>query len=324
MTTERKPLGHVPSIIPPDAVEQGRGVWRWDLSTGARVMAVGVQADPLKDSEEWWESVRETMPPYEFLREYGLDFGIYGGKPVFPEYQDRYHSATKPLAYIANRPLIRGWDVPGPIGVVWVQRVSMKAIGPVASAYDGLSRIHVLAEFLMDGSVEETGRQVQALTKELFPGSTDVVDVCDPAAFDRRANDTQSCADILRRQCGIHMHPGPRTVTERLEPTRRALLGVVPNVPPSEPPGKLLVDPGCVRLKEAFRSAYHYKKLPGAQGRYHDMPEKNWASHLMDGLCVAISRMDEVASTEGQKNEPLDFSFALGAYPTHQDSRWRR
>ena len=130
------------------------------------------------------------MPINEFSREYGLDFGVYGGKPVYPEYQDRYHASPTPLSYAPNLPLIRGWDVPGPIGVVWVQRTALKALGPSASQYDGLMRVHILAEFLMDGSIEEAGRQVQSLTRQFFPGATDVLDISDPAAFDRRANDS--------------------------------------------------------------------------------------------------------------------------------------
>ena len=325
MTEPDGPLPHVPAIVPPDARETTRGVWTWDLSAEARVMAVGVQADPLKDSLAWWARMRETMPPYEFLREYGLDFGVWGGKPVFPEYQDRYHKAPSPLAYAPNRPLLRGWDVPGPIGVAWVQRTPLRAMGPSAAQYDGLSRIHVLAEFLMDGSVAEAGRQVQAMTRESFPGATEVIDIADPAAFDRRANDTQSCADILRRECGIHLMPGPRTITERLEPMRRSLLGVMPNIPPSEPPGKILFDPACARLMEAMRSAYHFKQLPGAQGRYHDVPEKNWASHLIDGLCYAIARLDEDARAESAAPlEPLDWREALGVYPSASTGRrWR-
>ena len=56
--------------------------------------------------------------------------------------------------------------------------------------------------------------------------------------------------------------------------------------------GKLLIDPNCPRLKEAFKSAYHFKTLPGAQARYHDIPEKNWASHLMNALEYALGRLD--------------------------------
>ena len=71
----------------------------------------------------------------------------------------------RPLAYVPNRPLIRGWDVPGPVGVVWLQRVPFRPTGPGQGQNDGFARCHVLAEFLMDGSVEEAGRQALALTQ---------------------------------------------------------------------------------------------------------------------------------------------------------------
>jgi hypothetical protein len=312
-----QPLEYTPQIVPPDAIALGRGVWQWDLSSGARIVAVGVQADPLKDSTEWWARQQETMPQQEFLREYGIDFGVYGGKPVYPEYQDRLHAATSPLSYVPNRPLIRGWDVPGPVGVVWLQRVPLRSTGPGQSQNDGFARCHILAEFLMDGSVEEAGRQALALTREQFPQAVEVVDFADPAAFDRRANDSQSAADILRRSCGIHLAPGPRTLTARFEPVRRWLLGAHPYPAPGEPMGKLLIDPNCPRLKEALKSAYHFKTLPGAQARYHDIPEKNWASHLMNALEYAIGRLD-AGLDEAEAREappPLEFPHAVGLFP---------
>ena len=311
-----QPLDYTPQIVPPDATSLGRGVWQWDLSSGARVMAIGVQADPLKDSVDWWQSQQETMPRAEFLREYGLDFGIYGGKPVYPEYQDRLHAATSPLAYVPNRPLIRGWDVPGPVGVVWLQRVPLRSTGPGQSQNDGFARCHILAEFLMDGSVEEAGRQALALTREQFPQAVEVVDFADPAAFDRRANDSQSAADILRRSCGIHLQPGPRTLTARFEPVRRWLLGAHPNPGPGEPMGRLLIDPNCPRLKEGFKSGYHFKTLPGAQARYHDIPEKNSFSHLMNALEYALGRID-AGLDEADAREapaPLEFPHAVGLF----------
>ena len=90
------PLEHRPQIVPPDAQELGRGLWTWDLSSGARIMAVGVQADPLKDSMEWWDRQRETMPTQEFLRGVRHRLRRVRGKPVYPEYQDRLHAVASP------------------------------------------------------------------------------------------------------------------------------------------------------------------------------------------------------------------------------------
>jgi hypothetical protein len=310
-------LDYRPAIVPLDATEPVRGVWEWSLGA-ARVCAVGVQADPLKDSLAWWERQQGTMPTAEFLREYGLDFGVYGGKPCLPEYQDRLHAAMQPLAYATNRPLLRGWDIPGPIGVIWLQVIPVRPRAATQQT-DWPSRVHVLAEWLSEGSIEQAARQVQAITAEQFPDARDVVDWADPAAFDRRANDHQSCADILRRTCGIHIRPGPRTLTERLEAVRRWLLGVVPNAPAGEPMGKLLIDPSCQRLKEALRSGYRYKALPGAQARYHELPEKNWASHLCDALQYALGSLtqdphDAEPARGVDTSRPLEFTGpGLGA-----------
>jgi hypothetical protein len=186
----------------------------------------------------------------------------------------------------------------------------------VTSQLDWPLRVHVLAEWLSEGSIEEAGRQAQAVMREQFPEARDVLDLADPAAFDRRANEHQSAADILRRTCGIHLRPGPRTITERLEGVRRWLLGVVPAVAAGEPMGKLLVDPSCARIKEGFRSGYHYRQLPGAVGRYHDIPFKNAFSHLMNALEYALGGLG--AEADGHRSpepmEPLRFDHpGLGA-----------
>ena len=191
----------------------------------------------------------------------------------------------------------------------------LKPTGPGQGQNDGFARCHVLAEFLMDGSIEEAGRQALAMTKEQFPQALEVVDFADPAAFDRRANDQQSAADILRRTCGIHLSPGPRTLTARFEPVRRWLLGVHPYPGPGEPMGKILLDPNCTRLKEAFKSAYHFKVLPGAQARYHDIPDKNWASHIMNALEYALGRLDAgLDDAEREPPPPLYFRNAVGLF----------
>jgi hypothetical protein len=63
-----------------------------------------------------------------------------------------------------------------------------------------------------------------------------------------------------------------------------------------------------------LRSAYHYKLLPGAQGRFHDVPEKNWASHLIDALCYAVAWLETAGLEDvATPQAPLEFTHALGA-----------
>jgi hypothetical protein len=106
-------------------------------------------------------------------------------------------------------------------------------------------------------------------------------------------------------------------------------MGMMPNAAPGEPPGAFLLDPGCARLKDALRSAYHYKQLPGPQARYHDLPEKNWASHLADGLTYGVAMLDAASLSAVDvmrpSLEPLEFEHAVASYPSHRngDARWR-
>ena len=183
----------------------------------------------------------------------------------------------------------------------------------------------------MDGSVEEAGRQALALTKEQFPQAVEVVDFADPAAFDRRANDSQSAADILRRSCGIHLSAGAPDPDGAVRAGAALAAGAHPYPGPGEPMGKLLIDPNCPRLKEAFKSAYHFKTLPGAQARYHDIPEKNWASHIMNALEYAIGRLDAGLDEASDRDPlpPLEFPHAVGVCPAsratpadHGDRGW--
>jgi hypothetical protein len=69
-----QPITVRPTIIPPDAIEVMPGLWEWQRGD-ARICAVGVQADPLKNSRRWLERQRETMPADAFRRDILLDFG---------------------------------------------------------------------------------------------------------------------------------------------------------------------------------------------------------------------------------------------------------
>lgn len=306
------PLTLRPALIPPDAHAPIHGLWVWDVP-GIRVWAPFVSADVCKDSDDWWEASREGMPLNEHAREIGMDFTVFAGKPVYPEYQDRFHlwpAAKGPLRYLATRPIVRGWDMPGTLACVWMQLVPVQR--PAATkTEDPLVRLHILAELMADVSVVEFGRQVQSVSSQQFPQATQYIDWADPAAWAKERNDLVSCREKLKRECGIHLFPGPVAWLDRLEPVRHWLMGLTPGVAMSEPPGRLLLDWSCTRLQQGFKSAYHYGEVERGGGRYKDLPEKNWASHLLNALEYAVARLDRAAGTEA-KVEALTFENYLG------------
>lgn len=281
------PLHHRPTIVPADATEVSPSVFEW-MVPGARVILPSVSADPLKDSLDWWEAQREGLPQNEFNREYGVDFSVFAGKPVYPEYQERLHRSPVSLKYIPNRPILRGWDVPGPLACVWLQLWPLRR--PSQSAFDDATyRLHILAEYFADTGIEAFGQQVTEVSRTQFPQATTFIDWADPAASGRLGETRRSAIEILRASCGIHLQPGPTTIVDRTEPVRRWLMKMLV-APVGDPPGALLVDPDCLRIHDGFKSGYHYEEVDPGSGRYKDLPAKNGYSHLMNALEYAVAR----------------------------------
>jgi len=309
------PLHFRPTFIPPDAKELIRGVSIW-VVPGLRVWNPFVTADPIKDSEDWWEQQREGTPANDFAREYAEDFSVFAGKPVYPDYQDRFHywPATRgPLKYVTTRPIIRGWDIPGPLACVWMQLVPM----PRAGAHgldDPPVRLHVLQELMADTTTEEFGRQVLSISAQQFPQATEYLDWADPAAWAKQQNDKTSCKDELRRKCGIRLQQGPTTRADRQHPVEWWLAGLMPSAPHDDPPGKMLLDWSCVRLREALKSGYHYAEMDRGSGRYHDLPAKNPWSHVAEAFEYGVARISTSAPTV-KPTEPLTFTHTLGQLP---------
>lgn len=268
-------------------------MYAWDVP-GARVILPFVTADPLKDDEDWWEAQQAGLPQQEFLREYGVDFGVFTGKPVYPEYRDHMHRSPGPLPFAPNRPIIRGWDIPGPLACVWMQLYPLKKPREGSLAAPGY-RLHVLAELYGDAGVADFGRLVIAQQALIFEAAGNAklnyIDWADPAAWSESANDRRTAASVLKAECGIVLNPGPVDNLARQEPVRKWLTRSVPTDRPNEPTGAMLIDPSCTMVRGGMKSGYHYKEIEKS-GRFKEIPEKNEYSHVMNALEYGIARLD--------------------------------
>lgn len=225
---------------------------------------------------------------------------MFTGKPVYSEYRDHMHRSPGPLPFAPNRPIIRGWDIPGPLACVWMQLYPMakQREGSVAAPR---FRLHVLAELYGDAGVAEFGRLVvaqQALIFEAAGGAKlQFIDWADPAAWSESSNDRQTAAQVLKRECGITLNPGPVDNLARQEPVRKWLTRSVPTERPNEPTGAMLIDPSCVLIRDGMKSGYHYKEIEKS-GRFKEVPEKNEYSHVMNALEYGVSRLEHSQATE--------------------------
>jgi hypothetical protein len=251
----------------------------------------------------------------EMEREYLVEFAGFQGKPVYPEYMDRLHLSPRPLEYVPNRPVIRGWDIPGPLACVWVQLVPVPRPGQSSMEAAPL-RVHVLNELYIDCGVGEFGERVKTESATQFPMAREFVDWSDPQAFasGTGGNEKRSAADVLRVQCGIHLKPGPVDIVARTEGVRKWLVRFFESAKPNEPMGKLLVDPGCVIVRDGFKGGYFYEEIERT-ARFREVPTKNEFSHVFNALEYALSRADTFAETPVKPAERLEFTGALGLPP---------
>lgn len=315
MPPTRTPLAHRPTIIPPDAVETLHGVWTWPVN-GARVVLPFLSADPLKDDEDWYADTTASLPRMEADREYGVEFVGFAGKPVYAEYQDRLHLSSRPLEYVPNRPIIRGWDIPGPLACAWVQLVPIPRPGQSTLEAAPL-RVQILNELYIDCGVEEFGERVKTESASQFPQGREFVDWSDPQAFasGTGGNEKRSAAEVLRTRCGITLQPGPVDILARTEGVRRWLTRFFPSAKPGEPMGRLLIDPSCSMIRDGFKGGYHYEEIEKS-GRFREVPTKNEYSHIMNALEYALSRTDSFTEAPAAPAAPLDFSRGyLGGPP---------
>lgn len=308
------PLSHKPTIIPPDATEPMHGVYEWEVN-GARIILPFLSADPLKDDQDWYDRTTASLPRMEAEREYGCEFVGFAGKPVYPEYADRLHYSPRPLEFIPNRPIIRGWDIPGPLACVWVQFVPVPR--PGQSSFEAAPlRAHILNELYIDCGVAEFGDRVKDESATQFPGHTSFIDWADPQAFAQGTgqNEKRSAAEVLRLQCQIHLKPGAVDIVARTEGVRKWLVRHFEAAKPHEPTGRLLVDPGCSMIRDGFKGGYYYEEIEKS-GRFREVPTKNEYSHPMNALEYAFGRATAFSEVTPKPADRIDFTTALGAIP---------
>ncbi len=201
--------------------------------------------------------------------------GQYGfsndGKPVFPEYSDAFHTAAEPLEPLASTQVVVGLD-PGLGGsaAVFLQK-------------DARGRWLAVHELVgEDLGVEAFGRLLSLELPEAFPDAVDIQVWVDPASKQRSQIDTRTVLDVLKRTGLPVRTAATNELLPRLEAVRRVLTRVIAGKP------GFIVCPNCTKLRKAL-TAYHYRRLRVSGGeKFHDLPEKDEHSHIVDALGYAL------------------------------------
>lgn len=287
-----------PHVIPERAEMLGEGIWRWE-NAGSCVVLPTFWSDPTKASEEWLDAQRKGSTLSGFDREVLISFESWDGKPVYREYNEQLHLSRKPLVHNPNDLIIVGIDIPGPPAAVWIQLQPVRMMREILGF-----RLNVLAELIMDCSIDDFGRGILDMNQQRFPTAKKIKYVADPAAFYEITGTKRSASQILKEFCGIYLTPGPVNLVDRIEPVKRWLKRMVPVAQAGESPAAVQIAPDCVYVRDGFRGGYYYK-AHASTGSFKESPEKNESSHPMNGLEYAVWAARPPDEKKEEKLKPL-------------------
>ena len=245
--------------------------------------------------DNYYEMLAEGQSQ-EFIKVFCLgEYGSVGfGKRVYPEFNPDFH-AVESLSAIQGERLILGWDF-GLTPACVVLQLSPRG------------QLLVLKEYIGDGVGIRSFTEsivVPSLAKD-FPYCKVGISIADPAGNARNEIvEEMSCIGELN-SLGVPTI-GARTndIDPRLGSVRYFLNKMVDGKP-----GFVLDRRNCPTLFKGFVKDYVYARIAvGGEERYKDKPNKNMASHPMDGLgyaCLEIASdriMEDKAA--GQKRESM-------------------
>ena len=208
--------------------------------------------------------------------EYGF---IIDGRPVFPEYSDRFHceqpNETKDgrgLRTVPGVPIYRGWDFGLTPACVFTQLL------PTGQWF-------IADELVADSlGIDRFSEQVIAHSNQYFPGCP-FVDYGDPAGMQRAQTDERTCFEILHAK-GIAIEAAEQSISIRLESVRKPLGAIVDGARP-----QFVIHPRCQVLRRGLVGGYQFRRLQVSGERYTEKPDKNRYSHVADALCYVASRL---------------------------------
>ncbi|TNE43432.1 MAG: hypothetical protein EP341_11460 [Sphingomonadales bacterium] len=198
--------------------------------------------------------------------------GLYRkGKPVFESFVPERHVAKERLQYQPEWPLIVGLDF---------ARNPAAVIGQLIRG-----QLYILDEFGMENVSAGTFAPLlkQRIAKN-FPSvfSTDSAGIQfwgDPTG-DSKGQGTDLTPYQIFRSHGMAVAPAPgnNALSLRLEAVESLLSKMIDGSP------ALLLDPMLRTLKAGMGGAYHFARIQGQAGRYHETPYKDRYSDFCDAL----------------------------------------
>lgn len=253
------------------------------------------------DGKGWLENPEainlENLPPnYYKLQLEGADqqyinvmlannFGsLKSERRVFANYDDSVHAAQHNILPMRGVPIVIGLDAGLTPAAIFCQ---LSPMGQLLVLEEIVTNDCGMSQF-----VEEYLKPKMMVDYRSF----DYRVVVDPAATQRAQTDMTSCYDILRRAGVPVQTANSNKLVDRIDSVDYFLRRMVEGKP------GFLLSPKCAVARRGLIAEYRYKKVVG-QDRFHEVPEKNSYSHIMDALqyaCLDLAAPRVVRRWEGR------------------------
>lgn len=220
------------------------------------------------------------------------------GKPVYEGSWNEDFHARESLQVITSRPVIIGLDAGRTPAAGFMQM-------------DTRGRVLLLDELTSENTGMENflRQRVKPLLNERYFGVPAVV-VADPAVWQKSQLNEKSVADIIREAGFTVPRPRGQAMGNRVEPRIRAVEMLLNRQIDGE--AAFLVDKTrCPQAVAGFSHGYRFKQKK--DGQYEESPEKNFHSHLMEGIqygAMAIDYAGDLAAIAPRIREVEPVSMA--------------
>ena len=209
--------------------------------------------------------------------------GQYGylvsGKPVFSSFVDNVHVARQPLEPMKGFDVILGFDF-------GLQPACV--IGQITP----FGQLRILDELVSDGMGlrQFCQNQLIPLLRRRYFGMN-VMGFGDPSGTSRMPTDESTCFEILQGP-EVGLRNVVPAYTNALLPRISAVENFLNKMFKGEP--GFILSPNCHNIRKALNGGYHYAKDPKSRSEdYKPTPEKNFSSHVSDGLQYLCMYIDE-------------------------------
>jgi len=258
----------------PDIKEPMTGVQIWrNKKNKFLVMRLHYTADPQKRSPEYKESIKDSMPLMQYLREYELSWDTFAGYPVFPEFNKELHVVSENVEPKIGLPIIRGWDF------------GLAGACVIGQYQEGV--LYILREYItINKNTAELRDMVLTDMAMRYPEwhdqKEDFLDYGDPSGHFVRSvvsdKDMNTHARVLGEK-GIVMRPGPVNWEERKHGVLDYLTGIG-----SHGPKLKIVGNNCPLLIKGFEGGYRFDDRAAEKEPNKVRPIKDQYSHPHDAL----------------------------------------